>query len=364
MAWKNFHWLFIFFVSFCLLSCDKPKASSVAETPQEKLIKTIKLQGKKKLTERYFPGTIVANQKVDLAFQVSGQINDLPIDKGEKVKQNQVLAKLDPREFASKLKEAKASYTNAKAQYERAAILVTKGHISKSDYDKLLSQYEQSQAKLSLAEKDLSDTIIKAPFDGIVANKYVDNYQNIQEKQKILSLQDISHVDIYIYLPEQDLVYAKQYAAKKNSSQYYIFLNAVPDRKFKVSLKEITAEADPITNTYQVTLTMPAPEDLTILPGMAVTFVLEIPLGEAQESLNVPIEAVAVDEKGDHYVWVVDEKNNTVHKVKVTLGMATGRSMQILKGLSGDELLVSAGLSALQEGSKVRLWENKASSQK
>ncbi len=358
--WKKSHWLF-FISFFILVSCKKPEPANITPN-QEKLVKTVQLNGKTKISERLYPGKIAANQKVDLAFQVPGQIIELPIEKGKKVTTNQMLAKLDPRDFESNVKEAKAVYINAKAQFDRASNLVTKGHISKSDYDKLLSEYQKSQAKLSLAEKSLSDSVLKAPFTGIIANTFVDNYQNIQAKQKILSLQDITHVDIIVHLPEQDLIFAKQYAEQKDGSKYYVILNAVPNKKFSVKFKEITTEADSITNTYQVTLTMPTPADLTLLPGMAVTFAMKAPTNQNQETLNVPIEAVAIDEKGNRFVWIVDEEKNIVHKKIVTVGMVTDNAIQIASGLQGDERIVTAGTSLLTEGMKIKLWRDKATS--
>jgi RND family efflux transporter MFP subunit len=129
---------------------------------------------------------------------------------------------------------------------------------------------------------------------------------------------------------------------------------ASPDKKYKLSLKEYSTEADPKTQTYRVVMTMPAPKDINILPGMTATV-----SGSRTEAgstrMVIPAIAVFADEGGGSNVWIIKKETMMVNKQKVTTGDLTGKdAIEIVDGLKPGDVIAVAGVSHLREGMKVR----------
>jgi RND family efflux transporter MFP subunit len=139
----------------------------------------------------------------------------------------------------------------------------------------------------------------------------------------------------------------------------------LPGREFTVELKEVSTEADPATQTYAVTVVMPAPKDVTILPGMTATIrtYRKESAGPAGGGYAVPVDAVPVDGLGNCFVWVVKEKADrawTVHRREVTVGEMMQDSILVTDGLEQGDHIATAGVHFLQEGQQVRLLGAKA----
>jgi RND family efflux transporter MFP subunit len=305
----------------------------------------------------------------------------------------------DVRVLQAELSAAKARFQEAKQQYERYKDLLKRRAISKADYDRQESAYNvaksqlntakqmlhkgkagartedidamQSEIKGLLAQREeaqnaLNDTYLRAPFAGVVAKKFVENFQNIQAKDPILSLQDISRLEVIINVPEQILITSK-------GPEFYRFVavfEAAKRRQFPMEIKEYKTEADQKTQTYRAVFTMQAPDDLRILPGMTTTVIVtEKPNKSVANTKNtaavsptflIPVSAVFSDELNKQYVWIVEPNSMTVQQREVKTGELTQESISILKGVQFDERIVTAGVHFLQEGMKVKFFDSKA----
>jgi len=339
-----------------MLTCSDDKGT---DRDEARLVKTMVLKPTTEKAVRIFPGRVIASNKVDLGFLVNGQIIEFPVVNGQVVQKDQLLARLDPRDYQHRVDGEAAELLKAELNYERAKELVRTGTIAVSTYDDRKSRYEVAKAKTATAQKALDDTNLRAPFSGLVANTYVENYQNVRAKENILSLQDINHIDITIDLPETDMM--KVEAIRRGEDlhgkeiDHVVVFESVPGKEFQVSIKEYETEADPVTQTYKVTFTMPAPEGLNILPGMTANFVVEPKVKEGEvESYLVPASALVTAPDEKRFVWVVNQETMEVHEREVTLGEATGKSVRVLTGVKKGEHVVTAGVNYLEEGMKVR----------
>jgi len=341
-------------IAITLLSaCGKKE--EVKPPGQPSLVKTLVLQAPDAIAIRTFPGRVRAGKEVDLAFQVDGPLIEFPVNEGNAVIKGTLLGKLDPRDFQNRLNAEKATLNTATLNYKRAQELIKGGHISQALYDQTKAKYINARSRTSTAEKALNDTKLIAPFDGLVAETFVENHESVRAKQKILSLQDVSNVDIVVNVPEQLILRASGNGEREVEKNAYIVFDSLPDRKFPVSLKKFTTEADPITQTYRITLTMKAPTDITILPGMTTTFYIKDKTYSKETKLLIPINAVAYDAQGNAYTWLVDAKTMTVKKRQVKVGSMMHDKIRILNGLEPGEQIVVAGVPYLSEGMKVRV---------
>lgn len=333
--------------------CGKKEEPVVKEIIRPVKIMTVS-SGVQAVTGKY-PGRVRASQRVDLAFQVSGPLVQLPVEEGQVVKKGQLIARILPRDFKTDLDKAKARALEAEQQYQRYRDLYIQKQVSKADFDKYKAERDIAKAREREIGAALSDTYLRAPFAGNIAKRYVENFEEVQAKQAIVSLQDISNVEVLVDVPELLMAGMRK---KKGHQVAFAEFAAAPGEKYPLRLKEFATEADARTQTFQITLEMAQPEGVNILPGMTATVSgAAQPSDEAQTTSQITIPAVAVfsDEAGNAHVWVVNKESMTVHSRKVTTGDLAGTdSMQVLDGLQIGESIAITGVSQLREGMKVR----------
>jgi len=295
----------------------------------------------------------------------------------------------DIKVLKAELAAAKARFQEAKQQYKRYKSLWKKRIVSKAEYDRQESTYNVAKAELNTARQTLNkgrvgarkedieamqanikgliaqrqeaqnaldDTYLIAPFSGVIAETFVKNFQNIEPKDPILSLQNISKLEIIINVPEQIIISSKE----PESYQFVAVFEAAKNRTFPLKLKEYQTEADQKTQTYRAVFTMQAPEDLKILPGMTATMIVtEKTDSTTAHTFLVPVNAILADEFNKQYVWIV-QPDMTVHKREIKVGELTKGKIQLLSGVNIGERIVTAGVHFLQKGMKVKLFDSEA----
>jgi len=353
--------IFTFFVT----SCGKEK-----EVTEKKVIRPVKiltLVSSSADSKLIFTGKVRASQRVDLSFQVPGTLVKLPVVEGKEMKTGDLLAQIDPKDFQTHLRKAQGQLAKTKAALERAqgeyerilriqkedpgATSQTMVDRRREAVDKSKAEIKSFQAAVDDAKNQLSYTYLKAPFSGVIARRYVDNFKEVRAKERIVSLQDISQLEIVIDVPENVMA-----TVKRGSAKAYAEFSVAPERQFELTPKEIAREADPKTQTYRVVGAMTAPEGVTILPGMTANVSVYMSgTGGSSEGYIIPAIAVFADESGNSNVWVVDRDTMAVHKRKVSTGNLTGtESIRILKGLEAGEKIAITGVAQLREGMEVR----------
>lgn len=366
----------IAFVVLLAASCGKEEEQApVAEVVRPVKVMTVVARGGGSGLQ--FPGRVRASQRVELAFKVvGGRLVELPIagKEGGYIKKGDLLARIDPKDFQTdlrnaqgQLREAEAALDLAKSEYARVQRIRKEdpGATSQAMVDKRRETVNQAQGRIKSLKASvdtyknrLSYTYLRAPFAGVIAKRYVDNFQDVKPKQPIARLEDISNVELLVDVPEN--VVAVRRAEGPGSVKAVVVFPTAPGRQYPLKVKEFATKADPATQTYQVVLQMPQPEDINALPGMTATVSISIPEQEstAERAIFIPAIAVMTDPNGNNYVWLVDSANMTVSKKEVKTGRLAGsENIDVLEGLEGGEKLVVAGVKALQEGMKINFWE-------
>lgn len=361
-------------LTFILTACGKKSEEAPPEVIRP--VKTATVAAGTEIAGMTLPGTVRASQRVELAFkEVGGRLIELPIEgrEGQQVKQGELLARIDPKDFKTdlnrvqgRLKEAVASLDLAKAEYDRVNRIQKKdpGAVSMADVDRkregvnaMQGRIRALQAAVESAKNQLSYTNLKAPFAGVIAQRFVDNFQNVKPKQPILALEDVTQIEILIDVPENVIAVAR--STKDEEIKAVAKFPTAPDKQYELQLKEYATRADAATQTYQVVLQMPQPEDLNIFPGMTATVTLALGSSATPDSaILIPAIAVVAKPDGTSFVWEINPDDMTVHQREVKVGSISGsESIRIVEGLIGGEKIAVAGVLKLQEGMKVRLWE-------
>ena len=354
-----------------LVACGEKE---VVEKDEVRPIRAMMVADLEPFGGRWFPGQATATQEANMSFRVAGTVNSISVDLGDEVKQGEVIARLDPQDYQVELnnanallRKAKSDLNLAESEYARVANVFKKdpGAVSKSlvdtrkaQKDSAGAQIESAKAAVESATDNLRYTYLKAPYDGVVVEKFVEQFEDVQAKQVIIRVLDNSSIEFTVQVPETLMEHID---IVKTLGAFVVF-DTYPGVEVPAKVKEVGKEASKTTRTYPVTLIMAQPEDFKILPGMAgkakgdkaATAVIADEVGMV--GFEIPITAIFSDEDKKTFVWVVNQDNNSVNKREVTLINLTELGAMVT-GLETGEIIATAGANVLVEGQQIRILE-------
>jgi RND family efflux transporter MFP subunit len=308
-----------------------------------------------------FPGVISPAQQADMAFEVPGKVIEFPAQEAQRVARGTVLARLDPRDYESELDKARANMSKAETDEKRFQLLYDEGVNPLTDLERAQRRHEVARADFRTAAKALDDTYLKAPFDGVVARKLVEDFVNVKAKETVLILQDDSTLKVKVSLPERDftrMTPGLTLEERRARSRPTVTISSLPNRSFPTWIEEFATTADPVTRTYQATFAFENPKDVTVLPGMTAKISVTIAADAGGRSqVTIPSGAAVADDDGRTIVWVVDPETMRVASTPVTLGGLSGSEVEVQRGLEGGEWIAISGVHELRDGIRVRRFE-------
>ncbi|MEM9758350.1 MAG: efflux RND transporter periplasmic adaptor subunit [Pseudomonadota bacterium] len=315
---------------------------------------------------RRFPATIEASKQAEMSFRVSGALAELAVREGDVVDEGAVIARLDPTDFEIALEDRRATFENSQRNFARASELIDSGSISQLDYDRMEAEFRSSRAALAQAETNLGYATLRAPFRGRIARRYVDNFEEVLGKQRIVYLQDTENLDVIINMPESvvrsvtagdgddDLSTDSVAESAAESVRAMASFEDYPQISYALTIKEIATRADSDTQTFAVTFTMPQPDDFRVLPGMTAQVDVDFTGILIREKATwVPALAVQADAELSPRVFVLDPDAMQVRSRDVDIGRVSGDMIEVLSGLEGGEEIVAVGAAYLSEGMRV-----------
>jgi len=316
-------------------------------------VRTMLVGGASTLNGRQFSAIVEADQHAQLSFGIGGKVETFNVAEGKKVKQGDVLAQLDATDVKISLTRLQADYDKASADYKRGQELVNSGVISRSDFDQIKAKYVNAESQLKAGKQNLKYTKIIAPFDGVVVERFVKEFEEVNSKQEIVELQDLSNLLIKINVPEKVMQNARRYEAER---KFHVRFDNYKDRKFQVKLKEAVTRADETSQTYEVTFSLPETKDIRLFPGMTGLLIVEqaVTLGNG---FIIPANTVLSDSQGKYvYLLSVDEQQKAlVKRVNINVGNLTKNGLKVLSGLNQEDRLITAGMSQLVDGMQVKV---------
>ena len=343
-----------------LAACEQAPVETPEIVRPVRIITISSLQGGDALS---YPGEIQGAQNVNIAFEVPGRIIEMPAQEGIQVTRGDVLARLDPADYQSSLDAAESRARASKETFDRFSEVFERGAISAQDLNVRQRQYEVDLANLATAQKAFDDTILRAPFTGRIGRTFVDNFTNVQAKQEILLLQDLSEFEVVVNVPEQDWLRAKPgltLAQQTERTRPEVSMSSLPGRTFPAVITEVAAAADPVTRTFSARARFDPPEDVVILPGMSATVTVTISedVADLPSRVLVPANAVVGGNDGGTYVWSVSGDPLAASMTPVTVGQIGGSEIEILAGLEDGDRIAVSGVQHLTEGMRVRELAN------
>jgi RND family efflux transporter MFP subunit len=318
--------------------------------------------------ERTFTGVAQAGIESRLSFKVPGTVKTISVKVGDDVKIGQLLAQLDRNDYDllvqqadAALSQAKSQSVNASSNYDRVRSLYESRSTSKSEYDGARAAKESADAAVRAAEKQLElaelqwkYTELKAPANGAIASVNVEVNENVGAGQPVVVLTAGSDIEVTLSIPE--VLISKM----KVGSKVTVSFDALPNKDFSATIVEVGVSATGAGTTYPVTVRLDE-KDKAILPGMAANISCQFEATDERERFIVPSHTVLDDlESENQYVFIVepipDETGfGTIRKKVVTIGEMTSDGIEIFEGLIDGDLLVTAGVSRVSDGQKVKI---------
>ena len=316
---------------------------------------------------RRFSGTSQAGMSAVLSFKVGGTVSELTVKVGDRVDKGQLIARIDPKDYELQLQEGRAALSqaraqerNAKASYDRVRQLFENQNVAKSDLDAARAGYESANAqvrslrkRVELARRQLDYCELKSPSAGDISSVQVEINENVQQGQPIVKLSAGALPEVKVAVPELLISRVEKGGLVK------VTFDAIRDRTFDATVFEVGIAPDQGATTFPVTVRM-MKDDSEIRPGLAAEVAFTFPATDDRERYIVPPVAVAGDRAG-RFVFILDPGGDgfgIVHRRDVEVGELTTEGLEIMNGLQDDELLVTAGVSRIKDGQRVRVPES------
>ena len=284
---------------------------------------------------------IEAFAEADVIAKVGGEVRELLVEEGEDVTGGQVLARLDGDRLRLELNESEAQLRKLQRDYERNVDLKAKGLISEGDFEEIKYNKEALEAAFNLAKLELDYTHIRAPIDGVVAERYVKLGNTINVGDPLFRVTSLDPLVAYLHVPE------REYRHIKADQPVGIEIDAVPGDPIVAKVSRVSPIVDPQTGTFKITVEIDDAER-RIKPGMFGR--LSVVYDVHENALQVPRSAI-VEDAGATSVFVVEDEK-AVRK-PVTLGYGNRGMVEILDGLEDAEQVVTVGQVSLKQDSRV-----------
>lgn len=293
-------------------------------------------------------GSIEAINGIEVANEVPGVIQAINFESGDTVKKGAVLIRIDAAIDEAALRTRRAEAQLAEQEFKRVSDLLPKRAVSQSQYDQAKANFDAARARVNEAEAQLNKKIIRAPFDGTLGIRMVDQGEYIATGTPIVEINMLDPIYLDYTLSEKNLPNVKP------GYPVVATVAAIPAQNFEGSVSAINTSVNPETRTVRIRATLDNPENL-LRPGMFATVMTQQP--EDNEVVTVPRTAISYNTYGD-FVFLVeenDEGNLIVNRQTVTTGETRNTRVAVLSGLNAGERIVEKGLLRLRAGQKVAI---------
>lgn len=275
--------------------------------------------------ERILNAVVESVHKATISSQTSGRVVKINADVDDTVNKGDILIHFRNKEQKAALNVAKASFEEAEAEYKRIQDIYNKKLIAKAAMDKASARFKSEKARLAQAHEAFENTIVRAPYSGIVVKRYIEVGELARPGRKLMTGLSLEKLRANISLP-QDLVHIVR---EKNKA------TAILKNGQRLPVEKITVSpyADTQSHTFNMRAELPK-GDYSIYPGMFIKIAIA---SGVKQSLIVPASAIA-HRSEVNAIYVMDKnKKLSFRQVRVGAFIATSNSYEILAGLEAYE---------------------------
>lgn len=276
-----------------------------------------------------------------IVAKVGGEVTELLVEEGDRVKEGDILARLDGDRLRLEMQRAYANLKKLEQEYDRNVELREKGLVSAGAFEGIKYELDSLKAAYNLARLEYSYTDIRAPIDGVITERFIKVGNTISANDNAFRITDMDPLLSYLFVPE------KEFRRLKPGQSARMTVDAIPGEVFDASILRISPVVDPETGTFKVTLAIDDPSE-RLKPGMFGRF--QIIFDRRQNVLLLPRVAVLEDE-AQQTVFVVED--GVARRRSIETGYSMGENIEVTGGLSGDETVITLGQTGLKDGAVV-----------
>ena len=287
-------------------------------------------------------GTLKPDETVELAFETSGKIVGINFTEGTRVKKGDLLAKINDKPLQAQLEKLTAQKNLIEQKEFRQRSLLDKDAISQESYDQILTELQTVQADINLIKARISETELRAPFDGIIGLRYVSEGSFTNPSTKIARLVKISPIKLEFSISEK-------YAGQVQIGYPVSFTVEGTNKTFQAAVYAVDPQIEEYTRTIVIRALYPN-KDEELKSGRSATITLL--LSKIENTIAIPTEALIPEMEGE-MVYVF--RNGKASSVRVQTGMRTESLIQIVDGLKFGDTLLTSGILQLRHSLPVVL---------
>lgn len=333
-------------------SCGKQQEEEIIIRP----VKIMEIKNSDSIEYFSFSGITTPSKETILFFKIAGPLESMNLTQGQIIKKDEILAKMDSRDYKinlevykKKYEAAKASADNAVLQYDRAEKLYKADAMTKKNFDAVTAQkkaavslLKEAQQGVENAQNKLKDTELRAPFSGYISKKFADAGSVVNAGTPVVSLSadENPEVTISVAIKDTDIL--------KNAVSF-IFVPNDSEKKYELKLKEIGKNPEFSKLTYPATFELLDGKDIRM--GMSGKVIASI---KRDESSPIIIPASALFEDNGSKVYIYDNGVAKARKVKIG-NLHSDGNIVILEGLNKNDKVITAGVNTIIDGEKVKL---------
>ncbi len=339
-----------------MTGCERSKGEVQATTPVPN-VQTLHPRRGEIARSITLPGNIRAYQQATLYAKVAGYLKTIRVDKGDRVKQGDLVAEVEVPELLADRLKFKAEAEVAEITYKRLDEAQKKSPdlVVPKTVDEARGNYNVALANMKRVETLLDYAKIVAPFSGVITKRWVDpgafipaaTSSSAAQNAAVVTLMDFSTVRIDAWMPESEVPLVK------NGLPVNITVSELPGRVFESRVTRIAYALDDATKNMAAEIEIPNP-DLELRPGMYAS--VKIDLQRKSDAILVPSEAIITEKNQSSVFTVVDGK---VRKAAVKTGFDDGISVELLDGVTPNDLVILAGKQSISDGQQVHAMEVK-----
>ncbi len=331
---------------FCAALLSAVGCSSSGNSPAVEPLRvgTLVVEPRADINAGIYVGVVEEDNSAALSFPVGGTVARISVDEGDRVRKGDLIAELDPTSARQAFEAAKAALGQARDACSRLQQLHDANSLPEIQWIEVQTKLRQAEAAYGIAEKNLNDCTLRAPFSGVVGKRQMAAGETALPGMPVLTLLEIGRVKVRFSVPELEI------AAMAADARVQVRVPALGDSLRMAGRIEKGAVANPAAHTYDVRALLDN-RGGELLPGM-VCRVSVVP-AEAVEEIAVPVRAVQQSGDGGGFVWLV--QGDSVIRRAVGTGRFVDNGIVISSGLRAGDRIVVDGMQKIGQGSKVVL---------
>ncbi|MDR6964866.1 efflux RND transporter periplasmic adaptor subunit [Shewanella putrefaciens] len=287
--------------------------------------------------------TLEAPQEANVVSRISGLIESITVEEGDRVRKGQVLAIIDAKRQQYDLDRSEAEVKIIEQELNRLNKMNNKEFISADSLAKLEYNLQAAIAKKDLAELQVKESRVISPIDGVIAKRYVKAGNMAKEFGDLFYIVNQDELHGIVHLPEQQLT------SLKLGQEAQIFSNQQSNQTIDAKVLRISPIVDPQSGTFKVTLAVPN-ENARLKAGMFTR--VELKYDTHENVITVPYSAL-INQDNKQALYVIDGTN--ANRREVTIGYREGDAVEIVSGIKPGEQVVTRGHQNLKDQSLVEV---------